>query len=625
MKSRVVQILLLTGIVSCTKNFESLETNSTSQSVLPVSTFISSDTVIESSSSDARTYYATKTYWLTSTSPVAEGATVSIVMHTTNVSQGTSIPYTLSGTGITTSDFTSGALTGNFIIGSDGTATVKYTLKSDNIAEGTEVMKVTANTATLNISITDPLTQTLAAATSFILDTILYSDIDVIAPGRGANTFSTYTQSVKIPDASVVNWALDNDVRFTWIQMQPNSTSTYYDWSVFDTNINYSISKGQRFSFRVMTLDTDAMTGYSAQTYGGNKLTYPIFVHNSMQGESVKDWAYGGSWIPNWNSSSYLTAWENFLKALASHINSGSYNGVPYKNAVYHIDISGFGNYAEFHSYPFINSYPSTAQKLTDASFKRIVDAHVTAFPNFPLIANINMLVGEMSAYDGWYALTASNSWGKFGFRTDHLGNSPNYYYDTRDNTRSYNGLSFKTEIYNRWQYSPMCGEPLNSASTVSSGGSCAFWDLENEVRGLHLSQFSNTSVTAGTTCADNNFRAASKASGYRLTVKSGSISGSTVTLNWSNAGIAPVYENWDVYLEVRNGTTVVWSGMSSFKPKLFLPGTKSVATTLGSIAAGTYSLYVIVKDPLGYRKPLVLANKNRQADGSYKVGDIKI
>jgi hypothetical protein len=623
MKSRVVQFLLLTGIVSCAKNFDSFEGQS-AQPVEPVSFEISSDTIVENASSSGARTTATKTYWLTSTSSVTEGSSVTIKMNTTNVSQGTVIPYTISG--ISSSDISPTNLSGNFTIGSGGTATVTYKLNADNVAEGTETMKITSNTATLSIAVNDNVAQQLVAGATFLLDTILYGDMDIMAPGRGANTFSTYTQSVKIPDAGVVNWALDNDVRFTWIQMQPTSSSSYYDWSVFDTNINYSISKGQRFSFRVMTLDTDAMMNYSAQSYGGNKLTYPIFVHNSMQGESTKDWTYGGSWIPNWNSPAYLSAWENFLKALANHINSGSYNGVSYKNAIYHIDISGFGNYAEFHSYPFINSYPSSAQKINDASFKRIVDAHTSAFPNFPLIANINMLVGEMSTYAGWYALTASNSWGKFGFRTDHLGNMLNYYYDTRDNTRSYNGLSFKSEIMNRWQYAPMVGEPLNSASTVSSGGSCAYWDMENEVRGLHLSQFSNTSVTAGTSCADNNFRNASKASGYRLSVKSGSVSGTNVTLNWSNSGIAPVYENWDVYLVVKNGSTVVWTGMSSFKPKGFLPGTRSVSTTLSGVSSGTtYSLYVIVKDPTGYRKPLTLSNKNKQSDGSYKVADIKI
>jgi len=79
------------------------------------------------------------------------------------------------------------------------------------------------------------------------------------------------------------------------------------------------------------------------------------------------------------------------------------------------------------------------------------------------------------------------------------------------------------------------------------------------------------------------------------------------------------------VYLQVRSGSTIVWSGMTSFKPKFFQPGTTTVTTTLGTSATGSYSLYVIVKDPSGYRKPLVLTNKNRQSDGSYKIGDIKI
>jgi len=170
----------------------------------------------------------------------------------------------------------------------------------------------------------------------------------------------------------------------------------------------------------------------------------------------------------------------------------------------------------------------------------------------------------------------------------------------------------------------PMNGEPMNSVSDVSTNGLSAYYDLERQVRSFHLSQFSNVS-SATTLAAATNYVNASKASGYRLSLKGGSISGSTVTLNWSNSGVAPAYENWDVYLEVRNGTTVVWSGMTSFKPKLFLPGTTSVNTTLPTIASGTYSLYVIVKDPLGYRKPLALANPNRLSDGSYKVADIKL
>ncbi|MEJ0101263.1 MAG: DUF4832 domain-containing protein [Bacteroidota bacterium] len=287
--------------------------------------------------------------------------------------------------------------------------------------------------------------------------------------------------------------------------------------------------------------------------------------------------------------------------------------------------ICGFGNYGEWHNAGSGRGAEPSGCKATGASLIRIVKANIAAFPTIPLIGNVDMFYGENDAQLGYFVLTNGNTWGKIGFRNDHLADAATFNAEMND-PRSSNGLVFSKELANRWQYAPIIGETLNSSSTVLSGGSCQFWDFEREVRALHITQFNNQNGTGVvSTCIQNNYLNASKASGYRLSLKGGSISGSTVTLNWSNSGIAPVYENWDVYLEVRNGSTVVWSGVSSFKPKLFLPGTTSVNTTIGSVSSGTYSLYVIVKDPLGYRKPLPLANKNRLTDGSYKVGDIKL
>jgi|GEM_PF-1923118 len=629
MKSRLMQIILLAGLFSCNKNFDSFETPVPQTNLPNPSFFVSSDTIVETEEIADGGRYIFRSYWLTSTSPVKEGNSVTIKMNTKNVVRGAVIAYTI--TGIDSNDITSGKLTGNFIIGSNGTDSVTYILKADNKTEGTETMKTSSKGASLLVSISDssqtpaapPVTPVLTSA-NFIVDTIPYGDMDLLAPGRGANMFYD-KQLINIPDASKSIISYDRDVRYSWWQLQKTANAGDYDWSTIDSDFKACISQGQKISFRVMTLDTDA-TSWSSTTYGGAKLTYPVYVHNAMQAEAAKDWTYGGSWIPNWNSSAYLSAWQNFCKALADHISNTSYNGVPFKNVVFRVDLSGFGNYGEFHSYPFINSYPSSAQKLTDASYKSIIDAQTSAFPDYPLIGNINMFVGEMSAYQGWYSLTTGNAWGKIGIRNDHFGWITTFNNDIQNNTRSYNGLNFKSEILNRWKYAPICGEPMNDAAAVTNGGSCAFWNLENEVRTYHASQFSNQNGTGvSTSCLTDNYRIASKASGYRLALKGGTISGSTVTLNWINTGIAPVYENWDVYLEVKSGTTVVWSGMTSFKPKFFQPGTTTVTATLGTIAPGSYSLYVIVKDPMGYRKPLPLANTNRQADGSYKVADIKM
>ncbi len=459
----------------------------------------------------------------------------------------------------------------------------------------------------------------MAQTSSFTLDTIAYSDIDVLAPGRGANTFYTYTPAINVPDANTTTWSLDNETRFNWSELQPTSAGQY-TWANFDNQVNYSIDKGQRFSFGVMGVNTG---GVGMPTVDGALLCYPLYVHQAMQQESLTDWTNSGSWIPNWNSENFLSAWENFLYALAAHINSTSYKGIPYANVIYRVDIRGFGNWGEWHSYPFINSYPSTALQATVASMERIIDAHINAFPNNPLIGNIAMFTGEVPAEVGYYALTRSNSWGRIGIRTDHFGWASTFQNDIANNNRSYGGIDFKTGITTQYMVAPIVGEPMNDASAVTNGGSCGFWDFEYEIRTYHASQFNNQNGTGLTsTCVGDNYRAASKAAGYRLQVLSGSASntggGLAVTLNWSNSGVAPAYENWDTWFELRNGSTVVWSGKSSFTPKFFLPGTKTVTDNFAVPVQGNYGLYLIVRDPTGYRAPLALTNKNRASDGSY-------
>src|SRR5262245_51763442 len=71
------------------------------------------------------------------------------------------------------------------------------------------------------------------ASANIHFDTIQFTDIDIIAPGRGANTFYGNIQSVKIPDGDSESWSLDNDVRFLWSRLQPESEDAY-TWETFD-------------------------------------------------------------------------------------------------------------------------------------------------------------------------------------------------------------------------------------------------------------------------------------------------------------------------------------------------------------------------------------------------------
>jgi len=148
MRSRVVQIILLAVLVySCRKNFESIEGENAVLQAEQDLTIISSDTATESTSSaDGRSI--TMSYWLTSKSYVEGNAPYIVRMNTKNVAKGTVIPYTI--TGIDSGDISSGKLTGNFVVGENGTDSTTLVLKQDSITGSTDVMKTSVKTISLS-------------------------------------------------------------------------------------------------------------------------------------------------------------------------------------------------------------------------------------------------------------------------------------------------------------------------------------------------------------------------------------------------------------------------------------------------------------------------------------------
>ncbi len=87
------------------------------------------------------------TYSLTpGSSSVNEGSTATFTLSTTNVAAGTSVLYTLSG--VSAADVTGGALSGNAVVDSSGSATISVALVNDSLTEGSETLTVTAGGAT---------------------------------------------------------------------------------------------------------------------------------------------------------------------------------------------------------------------------------------------------------------------------------------------------------------------------------------------------------------------------------------------------------------------------------------------------------------------------------------------
>ena len=465
------------------------------------------------------------------------------------------------------------------------------------------------------------------AQTSFSFSQIS-SGTEVLGPGRGTEFWNGVnwngSSAPTVPSGNTTIYS--TYYRFNWSDLE-GSTQGSYNWTKFDNIINYAIDNGSVFSFGIMTVCEGCSSG---------GLAYPTYVHNLMQSESTnsKDWYNAeGNWVPNWNSNNYLSRFEALLNALAAHINSTSRNGKNYKDAIYYIDIRGYGNYGEWQNYPYWNSTPS-GRVATSASLQRIIDAHRNAFPN-------NQLVCLIGAYDSgnasmipldvtYYVLTATNNYGRIGWRRDNWGDA-GYTGVLENNAGVYNSVAFNSLIMNMYKYAPVVGEPSNDPTAISRNCGTMLCDLPNEVQKYHAASFGNgnyPNASDGNLVA--NVRASSLAAGYRIILTGGSMtttlssnSSFNISLNWQNIGVAPTYDTWNTTYELRNSSgTAVWSGESSFSPRLFIPQSSATTVsdnfTLSSVASGTYSLYLIVRDPSGYNKPLPLAINGRNSDGSY-------
>jgi len=483
-----------------------------------------------------------------------------------------------------------------------------------------------------------------SATINFAFTAIPFSDPDIISPGRGAEQW--HNGSARIPnptESSTQENALDVYYRFPWSQIETGEG--IYNWSFFDGLILSAMNKNQKLSFGIMPHRSEAnVTG--SVSYAGGSAYYPAYLHNKMQAETYKDFLQQGVWIPNYNSPNYIGRLTALHKAIRDHLvtktltpTSGIHAGKPVLagDAIYCIDIRGFGTWGEFHfgSTGLTWTTWPTGRQPTAASLKSIIDAHTQTFDKWPLV----MMV---AAYDGgytginvfarlpevaYYALTARNAWGAVGFRRDQWGATDSYLNNLMaGNNLTYNGSpAFKTFILDKYKYAPVTGEPNPVNSTMT--------DLLNHVSLYHATSFGNGNFGSypSDIAVRDRIRESFKKCGYRIELKSGSATTSSgklsITLNWQNTGISPTYESWDVVYELVSSNTVVWAANSTFKPKLFQPSTTATPITdvFTDVPSGNYTLRIRIKETSNYRANLPIAIKGRNSDGSYNLGSVNL
>jgi hypothetical protein len=456
--------------------------------------------------------------------------------------------------------------------------------------------------------VTPPATGTINVTFPQISNTI-----EVQNTGRGVEQWHN---AFEVPVYGSGVGSLNVYYRFAWTQVE-GSTQGSYNWTYFDGLINLAIQKKQKFSFGIMTLNPDG----GNVSYGGGTSYYPQYLHNLMQAESVKDWLKNGVWVPNYNSDNYYSRLLALHQAINAHLETGSFNGVRYKDVIQYIDIRGYGSWGEWHHGSLVDDVSQLAPGILPSisSLKRIIDAHLLGFPNYRLVAMIAGFDAGSTQIPlfysppevAYYLLTAKNNAGEIGWRRDQWGATDPYLSGILENNRiSYNGVALKTLIMNKWKNAPIVGEP-------PSWNDQDFKFLPTQVKLYHGSSFGNGNygVTVNSTIS-SNVKAASSSAGYNITLRTATIttgSTTTIALNWENkyadgSDRAPTYDNWDIIYYV-NGVQI---GKSSFNLKYFT-GSKTTTDSFTGIPKGVLTIKIV--DPAGYAKPLGLPISTQTSD----------
>lgn len=427
----------------------------------------------------------------------------------------------------------------------DGSGYVRYTAPKPDTIRITQTVR---DTIRINQIIRDTIRIT---NTVTIRDTIC---IDNPPPVTGSFEYTppTPTYTGAVPGGKLETWSeqwltdpgyskQDGYFRFSWSMLE--GAQGQYTFDKFDQQAQLVFNRGGRFGFGIMTHYPDAVIPHRLN-YDGGYAVYPQYLHTLMQSESVKDWkASNGAWVPNWNSEAYITRLLALHKALDAHIKSKGW-----ADRISYVDIRGYGAFGEWHSYTIadqMSQYPS-GTRATEASLKRIIDAHTEGFPDFPLVALVAAFdagrLGNTMNPPGvaHYVLTTSNRWGKLGWRRDNWGATDDYLRQyTSGNTYVVNGMRLDTAIMNRYKYAPVVGEPC-CHNTYSQ--------LATQLKQAGATSLGNGNISVNSTTRAN-MKAAADAIGSRLAIKLVKYENGKLYLHWTNTGTAPLYEAFNVVI----------------------------------------------------------------------------
>ena len=404
--------------------------------------------------------------------------------------------------------------------------------------------------------------------------------------------------------ATLPKLALDAYDRYTWRDLEPSEGD--YRFTKLEQDIVQAAREGRKYAFRVRALVSE------------HSSSVPDYLMGRMSRGWWADYNHDGksdTFVPDWKDPVFLDRAASLIAALGKRYDGDA--------RIAWVDIGLYGNWGEWHTSSF--HYPSStgAERGSTATLHRIVDMHVAAFSTTPLL----MLTDNADALV--YAMQCSP---RIGWRRDSLGWDTGHFEKIETDPVRWNAVK------DRWKTAPVITEFVNPRHQADPQ---VYDKALEQVRRYHVSLVSNGNTLAWSRLSQegkNAFVALGKTAGYRLRLDQLQLPHSlapgqpfALETTWANDGVAPVYEPWQVVVQLRalGSDRVAWEGTSTLDLRSVLPDAPTsytdALTLAPNVAPGAYAVCVIVRDPRATRALLQLANEGRGSDGGYQLGTITV
>jgi len=307
----------------------------------------------------------------------------------------------------------------------------------------------------------------------------------------------------------------------------------------------------------------------------------------------------GAIWSPDSADPFYVKSWSAIVSEMGRR-----YDGHPDLN---HVDISTVGYWGEGWG-PYQPDWPVQQQ---------LIDVYLHAFPRTALLMN----------FDELQALVYGTKHGA-GWRLDCWGDMGRPFKNFAHMLDLYPQQIARGKLQDVWRTAPVALESCGVPESWKQWGFSLKPILDQALR-WHASTINIKSsvIPAEWRSAFDQFQ---KQIGYRFVlkkmeyparVKRGSMA--QVNMWWFNAGVAPVYSDYLLALEI--GDTIVALDADI---RQWLPGDSVYENTIPvpwELKPGKYRLRVALLDPQTRVPAIRLAITGRQSDGWYDLGDIAV